>query len=280
MRSSRLHFLLLPMVICMASAPRLFAQEEPRLSEEQMKEFLLNAPVISSRNTTKGITSPFRLTMSDGKLTHDAAFQKVNEYKNVMIFPDGHREVDFKDCYKFDIAAYELGKMLGLGEMMPVTVERKWRGDTGALSWWLPVKMDEATRTRKKIEPLDTDAWNKQMYKKRIFAELVYDTDPNLTNILIGEDWTMWFIDFTRAFRKFTEIRDPRNIIETRCERHLFENLRKLDRNELASKTNKYLTKDEINGVMSRRDKIVKIYEGLIAQKGESAVLYEDPVIK
>ena len=30
--------------------------------------------------------------------------------------------------------------------MLPVTVERKWGGNWGALSWWLPVKMDEVQR--------------------------------------------------------------------------------------------------------------------------------------
>lgn len=277
MRFARFRLLILPVTIWMVSAPSLSAQE-PNLTEEQMREFLLTAKVIKSKNTAKGITAPFQLTLSDGTITHDAVFQKINEYKASQEFPDGHREMNFKDSYKYDIAAFQLAKMLGLSQMMPVTVERKWRGDSGAISWWLPVKMDEATRLRKKIEPPDPDAWNKQMYKKRIFAELVYDTDPNLTNVLIGEDWRMWFIDFTRAFRTFKEIRDQRNITESKCERHLLENLRKLDRNELALKTKGYLTRDEVDGVMARRDKIVKIYEDLIAKKGENEVLYDDPV--
>ncbi len=278
MRSAHSRLLLLPLTIWIASVIGLPAQEEPKLSEEQMKEFLLKAKVIKFKNTAKGITSPFQLTLTDGTITHDAAFQKVNEYKAVQEFPDGHREMNFRDSYKYDIAAYELAKMLGLGDMMPVTVERKWRGDTGAISWWLPVKMDEATRLKKNITPPDVDGWNKQMYKKRIFAELAYDTDPNLTNVLIGADWQMWFIDFTRAFRTFKELRDARNVNESKCERHLLENLRKLDRNELALKTKGYLSKDEVDAVMARRDKIVKIYDDLIAKKGESEVLYDDPV--
>ena len=39
------------------------------------------------------------------------------------------------------------------------------------------------------------------MYKVRVFDVLVYDTDANLTNVLIGEDWKIWRVDFTRAFR-------------------------------------------------------------------------------
>jgi hypothetical protein len=74
--------------------------------------------------------------------------------------------------------------------MLPVYVERKRQGKTGSLSWWLPVKMDGADRVQKKIDAPDTDNWNKQMYRVCVFDELVYDTDPNLINVLIGEDWT------------------------------------------------------------------------------------------
>ncbi len=276
MRSLTHRMMLFPAALWLATATWLPAQEEPKLTEDQMRVFLLNAKVVSGKTTAKGITAPSELTLSDGTITHKAAFQKVNEYKAMQEFPDGHREVNFKDCYKFDIAAYELAKLLGLGDMMPVTVERKYKGDSGAMSWWLPVKMDEANRLRKKIEPPDAEAWNRQMYKKRIFAELVYDTDPNLTNVLISEEWHLWMIDFTRAFRTLKEIRDPRNILETKCERHLLDNMRKLAKSELTLKTKGLLTPSEVDGVMGRRDKIVKMYDDLIAKKGEEAGLYDD----
>ena len=33
--------------------------------------------------------------------------------------------------------------------------------------------------------------------------------DPNLTNVLIGEDWTIWRIDFSRAFLPSKDLREP-----------------------------------------------------------------------
>jgi hypothetical protein len=271
-------------ILCLASTTFLPARQEPKLSEEQIKEFLRTAKVIASRHTSDGITSPYRLTLTDETITHDAGFNYVNETKARETFDDGHSEINFKDLYRYDIAAYELAKLLGLGDMMPVTVERKWDGKSGAISWWFPTKMNERTRLSKKIEPPDPDAWNKRMYKKRIFAELVYDIDPNLTNVLISEDWQICMIDFTRAFRLNKDIRDKKNLTESMCERHLLERLRKLDRNELAQNTKylktEYLSKGEIDGVIARRDKIVVIYDDLIAKKGEKAVLYDDPVAK
>jgi hypothetical protein len=276
----RFRLTILSVLVLLVSITCLPAQEETKLSEQQMKDFLLHAKVIANKQTSKGITSPYRLTLTDGTITHDAGFNYVNETKNKMEFADGHIEYNFKDSYKYDIAAYELAKLVGLGDMMPVYVERKWNGLIGAASWWLSVMMDEATRLAKHVEPPDSDAWNKQMYKKRIFAELVYDTDPNLTNVLISKDWHLWMIDFTRAFRLFKDIRDTKNLTESKCARQLLEKLRKLDRAELTLKTKEYLSKGEIDGVMGRRDKIVALYNDLIAKKGENAVLYDDPAVK
>ena len=156
--------------------------------------------------------------------------------------------------------------------MLPVYVERKWQGKIGSLSWWLPVKMDDADRVQKKIEAPDTDKWNKQMYRVRIFDELVYDTDANLTNVLIGEDWTIWRVDFSRAFRTSKDLRTLKNLVK--CDRQLLEKLKALKADELTEKTKRYLTKSEVNGVMARRDKIVATFQTLIAEKGEQEVLY------
>src|SRR5438477_8846592 len=142
----------------------------------------------------------------------------------------------------------------------------------GSLSWWLPVKMDEVERHKQNLTAPDADAWNNQMYKVRVLDQLVYDNDPNLTNVLIGEDWKIWRIDFTRAFRLSKDLRDPKDLV--RCDRQLFEKLKTLDGNGLAEKTKHYLTKDEVKAVMARRDTIVTQFEKLISEKGEKEVLF------
>jgi hypothetical protein len=129
------------------------ASDEPNLNKEQIEQFLLNAKVVGSRHTSKGITSPWRLTLTNGTLTHDAAFQKIDDRRNKMQLSDGRIELNFVDSYKYDIAAYRLAELLGLDDMVPVTVERKWQGNPGALSWWLPVMMDEVERHKQKLTP-------------------------------------------------------------------------------------------------------------------------------
>jgi len=189
-----------------------------------------------------------------------------------MEFANGTVELNFVDSYNYNIAAYALAELLGVDDMLPVYVERKWNGNPGSLSWWLPVKMDEQERLKQKLSAPDADAWNKRMYRVRVFDELVYDTDPNLTNVLIGEDWKIWRVDFSRAFRLSKDLKDPRNLVQ--CGRQLFEKLKGLDQNELVQKTKGYLTAPEVQAVMARRDKIVAYFQKLIAEKGENNVLY------
>jgi hypothetical protein len=257
---------------CIAISLAAPAADDTSLTKDQIKEFLQTAEVIKSKPSSKGVTHPWRLTLSNGTITHDASFQPIDEHKSEMKLESGKVEIGFVDSYKYNIAAYQLAELVGLDDMVPVYVERKWQGKTGSLSWWLPVKMDDADRVAKKIEVPDNDKWNKQMYRVRVFDELVYDTDPNLTNVLIGEDWTIWRVDFSRAFRTSKDLREPKNLVK--CDRQLFEKLKVLKADELTEKTKRYLTKSEVNGVMARRDKIVVTFQALIAEKGEKEVLY------
>jgi len=105
-----------------------------------------------------------------------------------------------------------------------------------------------------------------------VFNQLIYDTDPNLTNILITEDWKIWRIDFTRAFRLYHDLEDSKDLVQ--CDRQLLEKLRQLSYDEVLDKTKPHLTKAEVQAVMARRDKIVAFFDKQVAQKGASAVLY------
>jgi len=248
------------------------ALNQEKLSEEQIREFLLKGKVVKARRAGKGMTNSYLLTLTDGTIVHDASFQSVDESRAAAQFSAGRTEVHFRDSYKYNIAAFELAKLLGLGDMMPVTVERKYDGRRGSLSWWLPAKMDEERRVKDRIEPPDAEAWNKQIYRMKVFGQLVYDMDRNMGNVLISEDWHVWMIDFSRAFRLHEQLENPKNLVK--CDRQLLVKLKQLDAEGVINKTRGFLTNIEGTGVMKRRDRIVAHFENLIAQKGESEVLY------
>jgi hypothetical protein len=181
-------------------------------------------------------------------------------------------EINFRDSYHFNIAGYELAKLVGLGDMIPVTVERRCLGRWGSLCWWVTAKMDEADRNKQKVQSPDPNEWNKQLNKMWVFSQLVYDTDRNQTNMLITEDWKLIIIDFSRAFRMSHKLHDPKTLVM--CDRQLLEKLRQLDGAQVLERTKPHLTKGEVEAVMARRDLIVAHFEQLIKEKGEEKVMY------
>src|SRR3954469_11137674 len=272
MRSARAVLLIAALV----SAPAVFHAQnappnaEPTLTKAEMQKFLSTAKVKSSKQTSKGITAPYKLRLSDGALEHDAAFQAVDEHKMRMDFGDGSSELNFVDSYEYDLAAYNIAELLELDSMMPVTVQRTWNGKKGAISWWVPTKMDEKERLAKKIEPPPTAHRNEQMHRMRVFTALVRDTDRNLTNVLIDPDWKLWMIDFTRAFRLQADLINQKDLVK--CDRQLLARLKALNRDDVARVTKDHLRKVDVDAVMARRDKIVQHFQKLVAEKGESEV--------
>jgi len=155
---------------------------------------------------------------------------------------------------------------------MPVMVERRHDQSKGALSWWIDGAFDEQHRLKNGLKPPDPAAWNDQMHRMKVFAQLVGDTDRNVGNILIGPDWKLWMIDFTRAFRRTHQLLNVNDL--QRCDRQLLARLRALTREDLAAKTKPYIGGAEIDALLARRDLIVSRFEQLVAERGEARVLY------
>src|ERR1700688_155452 len=73
------------------------AADDTTLTKEQIKQFLQTAEVIKSKPSSKGVTHPWRLTLSDGTITHDASFQPIDEHKSEKNLQDGKIEFGFAD---------------------------------------------------------------------------------------------------------------------------------------------------------------------------------------
>ena len=252
------------------------AVAQPELTRAQMREFLLKAKIIKSKDIGKGVTHPYRLTLTDGTITHDAAFQSVDEHSNLANLSGsggGPRvELNFVDAYRYNLAAESLATMLGLEYMMPVHVERDWNRKKGSLSWWVETLMDEGERLKKNIQPPNSTEWNNQMYRMRVFASLTRDTDRNLGNVLITPQWKVMMIDFTRAFRLQPTLASEKDL--AKCDRTVLAKLGDLTKESIKSAVGDYLTGSEIDSVLKRRDLLVAHFQKMVAEKGEAAVLF------
>jgi hypothetical protein len=250
------------------------AVAQPVHSCSEMEHFLSTAHTGMLKTVSTGVTGTRKMTLDDGTMRHDAHLQTIDERKNAFQGTNGNVELNFRDSYKYNIAAYELAKMLNLN-MVPPYVERTIAGSRGSLSWWIDNAMMESDRYKKNIGIPDLESWNQQMYVVRVFHELVYDTDPNLTNLLITKDWQLWIIDLTRGFRLSENLRDPKNLVQ--CDRRLLARLRAIDRDMLKEKLGAWLTNAEIKALDARRVKIVRFFDAQVKAKGEGAVLFNTP---
>lgn len=259
------------LALAQAAAPAAPAPPAP-LDHAAASQFLLTAKITAIKTLSKGVTRPRRVTLTDGTLTHDAVFQNVNETKAIERFPGGRLELDFRDSWHFNIAAYELARAVGLDGMVPACVQRVIQNDRGSLCWWVTWKWDEQMRVAQKLRPPDTVAWQRQWDVMRVFRELVDDTDRNQTNMLITEDWRVWMVDFSRAFRKTHALRAPAQL--RNAPKTLLDRIRALDEATVRAAVGSHLRPAEIEAVLIRRRLIVEHFDALIAAKGADAVLF------
>jgi hypothetical protein len=231
------------------------------------ERFLLTAQIVSVAPAGKGLTGTKKAILSDGHREHAAHIQTIDIYTALFRGRDGSTEADFKDTWKFNVAAYRLAKLLHLTNMVPVSVARPYEGTPASFSWWVDdVMMDERDRISQRVMPSDIPEWNRQMGVIRIFDQLIYNVDRSQENLLITKDWHVWMIDHTRAFRKWPALRRPEAVMA--CDPALLEQLKALRREVIADTMGDLLTDEEVDGLILRRDLIVQRVYALAGSAG------------
>jgi hypothetical protein len=237
------------LVVAVAVLPR--AQEPAPLTDAAIEAFLLKAKVVSTRKISKGVTGTTRATLSDGTLTHDAQIQTIDDYKPVYRTRT-QEERNFRDSWRFNVAAYKIDRLLGLN-LVPVSVPRRWGMTEGAFTWWVDdVLMDEEGRRKNDTQPPDGARWDEQMRAIRFFDQLIDNVDRNQGNILITKTWRLWAIDHTRAFRYSKTPRKPEHV--TAIDPAALVRLRALDFATLKRHLDRYVSDEDIRSLLARRD--------------------------
>ena len=250
----------------------LLAQETAEVFQgEAVEQFLLNAQMIAMREIGQGVTLPQRATLELDGVTHFAAFKTIDQAKSGYTEFARGGEIAFQDSWRTEIPAYEVDKIIGLG-MVPATIARQLRGRRGSLQFWVESMMSESQRVKKDVKVPDPEAWNRLLFKVRLFDNLIYNTDRHLNNILVTKDFQIRLIDHSRSFRPFHALRQPNDL--TRFSRSLLEGIQKLQEQDLAARVGRLLTPYQIRALLKRRDAILALARSLVAQKGEAAVLY------
>jgi hypothetical protein len=167
----------------LALAPPLFAQrmgtEWPE--REALEHFLREAKVTEREKIGEGVTNPEKVTLELDGVTRNAIFKKVDS---------DH------DNWRFEVAAYELDKVLGLG-MVPPTVPRSIKGRKGCLQLWVT-----GTVMSKWDQPFtDLENWREQVSVMWLFDDLIANIDRHLNNAMVSADESLMLIDNSKTFR-------------------------------------------------------------------------------
>ncbi|OGD22733.1 MAG: hypothetical protein A2W03_04040 [Candidatus Aminicenantes bacterium RBG_16_63_16] len=242
------------------------------------EKFLRTAPILRSEEIGEGVTRPYAVYLKNGDAEQKAC------WKNPSGIQDG-----FLEGWQYEIAAYELDKLVGLN-MIPPTVEREFEGRPGALSYWATTECSLLQKEERRIEfPKEALPRTDNMkYLTRAWDCLVGNEDRTQQNVRYTKDWRTILIDHSRAFRSakpFTErlmfgrngikkFADGKPILFRRLPRSFVEKVKALDFRTVRAAVGPYLTDKEIEAVLKRRTLLLAEIDELIRGSGEDMVLY------
>jgi len=241
--------------------------------QAEVERFLREGTVVSMKEIGSGITKPLRVELELYGRTMRAAFKTVAIHNpGVSQFPDGSKEIDFRDDYRYEYAAYLLDRRLGMN-MVPVTVLREIDGSPGALVEWVEDGISEAKRMARDNampEPL-----RRQQSVMLIFDTLIGNVDRHGSNQLITADQKLHLIDHSRSFRKQRSLPAQFSRIPAGIFADVLEQLESLQQDELGELLGDVLSGVQIKALLKRRDKIVEKIRTDIREYGENVVLWK-----
>jgi len=236
------------------------AEEKDRLAA--LETALRECRVASIREDEPGRTSPWIVTFAEGCAIQRALFRYVDRPRPQLM----------ADSYKYDIAAYELTKLLGV-ELIPPVVDREMKGRQGTLQVFLENCIREKDRRRKKLEPPDARAFGRALEELKVFVNLAYDDCFNSDDLYIHmEDWRVCRVDFSEAFAPVPELLPCCDL--TVCSKKLYKGILELDEEAVRAALGRYLSDEEIGALLIRKNLVIDKIKALIAEKGEESVLF------
>ena len=237
-----------------------------------IQKALRTGSVVHQKLMSRGVANNIKLILEYQDVRFHAVLRVVDVTEKEKA--GSHRMMlKYRDSYIFEVAAYQLNELLGI-ERIPPTVERTVAGQIGSAQIWMERTAPEDVLLEKgELIPPDMADWWRQKTVMWVFDALIANTDRNQGNLLIDDDWNLWFIDHTRAFRETQKLFGIEEL-ET-CERRLWAALQNTGEDAIRKRLEGYLTSKELTKLSLRRNKLVKHFRKKIKKHGEDRVLYD-----
>jgi len=232
---------------------------------KKIESFLTKADVVKiEKDAESGRTMPWRITLHEGKTEARGFFKYIHRPQPPAV----------RHSFRYELAAYTLSRLLKL-EFVPPVIERTIDKIPGSLQWYVEGCQSERDRERTRREPPDLEAFLRQLDVIQVFEALVNDECGDKDDTLIHKNtWKVCRIDFAGAFAPAVTIASGCSL--QRCSKSLFNHLERLTRSDLFIYLEPYLSRNEIEALDARKQRITEHFKMLIQKKGEAAVLFSD----
>lgn len=244
---------------------------------EDLLSFLATAEERSVTNLSRGITGAKRLTLGQEGVEARVVFHHIDRSEpGPRRLSNGRTVMYLRDSYKSQVAAYRLGRLLGL-QNIPPTVVRVSGATTGSAQLWIEEAVTEDIRLREGPDLPDHNLWNQTVADMWVFDNLINNIDRNQGNMLVDSFGSLWLIDHTRSFGQDRALPLPEMI--TRCSNRMLQALRSLDEETVKNELEPYLTRAQLGALWHRRERVLARIDEAVAVRGAHQVLfdYRDP---
>ena len=227
------------------------------MTNEELENFLLTAKVIASKEIGTGVSKPLKLTLKKGKRTIHALYKNLDSSPGLEKTRRWPRDGNYADRYYHELAAYELNKLLTL-DIIPPMVEREYLGKPGIFQYWIENGINRSEMITNKILYKGFCTNKSQKDLMRIFDALIYNDDRNTGNVFYKrDDWQIWLIDHSRAFRAKAKLPKGLEWSKLRLSDNFRQRLAALTKENLDKVLTKYLHEKQITYLLKRRNKIL-----------------------
>ena len=236
-------------------------------SKAERATFLREAEVIGQETMSTGITRPQLVELRHNGVTRRAVFKGFEaDFPRRVMTVGLEQQQGLRDSWKFEVAAYELDQLLGLG-MVPVTVVREVAGHEGALMDFVEDILPDFETSP---DGFSLDDWQKQVEAVWFFDYLAYNIDRTPENLLVTKGFKIRLIDHTRAFQSFLRPMRPLS----RFPQLAIDRLRTLEEDDFEEALGSYLDGDEMEALLERRKRLLEHVDRLLEEHPKEDVFF------
>lgn len=249
MKTKRFEGFLLLLIFFLVSATCYGGRASQDLADvEELEHLLANWEIVEVQEDKElGTTDPWIVILSDGKTTHRALFKHVPRCRPHFT----------PDCYKYELAAYELSKLLDL-RIVPPAVPRTVKGTPGSLQ--IMVEGCISLQNYHDFEDVNSDRFLSQMLDILVFDNLVYwktgRDDINEDILYHPEDGRICRVDFAKAFDTVHDLLGKEREVK-QCSQALYTALVRLDDELILTKLAGLLNEEELSALLTRKQLLI-----------------------